>query len=223
MKFKKLHIKDGDEEITIDGNILTIKDGNEEIQIDRSEPFESVIRNSQISGNGEGNIVIIDGKVVKGHVADKVPEVLNETYTPRQASSVYVKNLSEDIQVRKYNNGIQVCGDVLERRLEGKQLRLSQLKGDLGVSPKTLIDFVAVSGDVTGAIGSSGHIETTSGDIVVELYKPLEVIASTVCGDVIIQNMHCIGNSYVPMDAKPKGKLILKATAGDIKVNYKKS
>ena len=129
--------------------------------------------------------------------------------------------LSEDDKV--YLNGSIESEPILNN---GK-LKVSSFGGTVSIPKKkedVTLDIKVSTGNIEGDVAHEGNLETSTGDISIDLYSPLTVHTLTSVGDINIKKMICEENDlYIPPDKKPVGNLYLKTSGGDIKVKYHKN
>jgi len=85
---------------------------------------------------------------------------------------------------------------------------------------KKNINLFSMSGDIRCNVDGPGRIKTMSGDIDLFLSAPLEVIATTMAGDISIDGLVFDGHAYAPPGERPIGVLFLETMSGDIFVKY---
>lgn len=192
-----------DGKLNVDGNIITIRKGTKGFNIDSMSAVRSIFNSGSISTGKQYEI--------------------DETYN--NVSKVTLKDTSNELKLRLITENLVHIKGLTNIKPEFKNgnLFIDGLEGTLCL-PKFLnieLNIRKSSGDIEGDIGHKGIIQTSSGDIDLELYSPLTLEVSTSSGDINVSKMISEGRGiYIPPNAKPVGTLILEASSGDINVRY---
>jgi hypothetical protein len=195
-----------DGKLNIDDNIITIRKGVKGFNI----------RNMSI--NSSFSI----GSMSVG--CDTLQDEIDEEYD--NVKRINLKESINDINLGiSDNNKVRIKGTTSEKpELKDGILYIERLDGKLSLprnSHEIEIDIKTSTGDIKGDIAHSGRIRTSTGDIDLKLFAPLEIHVETSTGDINVDGMISKGRSnFIPPNVKPVGTLLIETSTGDIDIEY---
>lgn len=204
--------------IEVDGTTINYRKGSG-MNVSGSGIHMSGVSGGSISISG-GSISIGGGKSLENEI--------NESYKVNSGDEVALVSKNEDIALGfrdDYNVGVEGL-TASEPKYSNGRLFVDDLQGKLSLPRKVSDLEVALetkNGSVTGDIMHPGFVESKNGSIILNLYAPLKVDASTKNGSVNVTGMESQGHGrYVPIGEAPVGKLRASTKNGSVMINYLK-
>tara|TARA_Y100000310_G_C20556898_1_gene751024 strand:- start:193 stop:999 length:807 start_codon:yes stop_codon:yes gene_type:complete len=214
-----------DGRIEVDGTVINYQKGRSRVNVggygSNVNISGSGISMSSISG---GSVVMSGGSITIG--GKSLDYEIDKTYAVKSGDEIGLVSKNEDIALGlRDDNQARVEGLTgSEPQYAHGRLFVDDLQGKLwlprGVSDLELA-LETKNGSVTGDIIHPGVVESKNGSIVLNLYAPLKVDASTKNGSVNVTGMESQGHGrYVPIGESAVGKLRASTKNGSVMVNY---
>ncbi|MGV8086484.1 MAG: hypothetical protein ACP5N1_02545 [Candidatus Woesearchaeota archaeon] len=218
-KSKDIIIADipSDGKIEVDGTVITY-------QKNSSNGFSILGGHIRMNSFSVDSLTITGGNSIMTMSGKNVEYEIDEAYD--SVTKLTLKESANDINLGlAYDKKVHVRGITnSEPTYQNSILFVDGLEGKLLIpesNSEIELDIKTSAGNIKGQVAHKGRIKTSAGAITLELYAPISIETSTSAGDVSVKGMISEGRGiYTPPNAKSLGTLVLKTSAGDIKVSY---
>lgn len=222
-----------DGRIEIDGNVIQYKSGSPERTENLGDFFNGLHRKYLgggsffTSGSVSGGSIVMSGSGMNIQMGgNHLDYEIDEMYDLKEGEEVTLSTKNEAINLGIRNdNKVRVAGLISSKPEYSKgRLSIDDFDGKLELPraiSKLELALETKNGSVNGEIIHPGYVETKNGSIVLALYAPLIVDASTKNGRVNVVGMESQGHGrYVPIGESPVGKLRASTKNGSVLINY---
>lgn len=202
--------------IEVDGTIINYRRGGS-ISVSN--------QGSSINIGGMSSIVMSGGNISIG--GSSLDYEIDEDYNVSTGDEIALISKNEGIELAlNESNTVRVKGlTASEPKYSNGRLFINELQGKLwlprDVSSGLEVSLETKNGSISGELSHPGFVESKNGSIILSLYAPLVVNASTKNGSVNVVGMTSEGGGrYVPANKSTIGKLRASTKNGNVQINY---
>ena len=215
-----------DGKIEVDGNVINYQGRNRSSQ-EGIHIISSGRGSVFTSGSIRGSSIIMSGSGVSINMGgNSLDYEIDEMYDIKEGDEISLNTKNEDITLGiREGNQVRLSGIIASKPEYSKgRLSIDDFDGKLelpnGIS-KLELALETKIGSVNGEIMHPGYVETKNGSIVLALYAPLIVDATTKNGSVNVVGMESQGHGrYLPIGLSSVGKLRASTKNGSVLINY---